>query len=213
MLIFVGFYFFLACCVVYLPGYTTIVNIYGSPTTLAMVAVNTTLALAAGLVGAYVSSKADPFFTISGGLTGIIAVAAGMDLYHPALVILIAFACAWIMPKVARFIEHRGVDDVVGAVSVHGITGIISGILPGIFAAGYIAQDGQAPINLLGQIGGVAICAIILGFIPGYVTSWILNKFNLLPVSPEAELQGLDLSEPGATAYPETVAFGASAAE
>ena len=134
MLIFVGFYFFLACCLVYLPGYTSIVNIYGAPSTLAMLAVNTTLALSAGLIGAYVSSKADPFFTISGGLTGIIAVASGMDLYHPALIIIIAFAAAWIMPKVALFIERRGVDDAVGAVSVHGVTGIISGILPGIFA-------------------------------------------------------------------------------
>ncbi len=138
-------------------------------------------------MGAYVSSKADPFFTISGGLTGIISVAAGMDLYHPALVIVIAFACAWIMPKVAAFIEKMGVDDVVGAVSVHGVTGIISGILPGIFAAGYIAQKGQAPINLLGQIGGVAISAILLGFIPGYLASLALKKFNLLRVPPEVE--------------------------
>jgi ammonia channel protein AmtB len=208
MLIFVGFYFFLACCLVYLPDYTGIVNIYGSPATLAMLAVNTTLALAAGLMGAYVSSKADPFFTISGGLTGIISVAAGMDLYHPALVIVIAFAAAWIMPKVATFIERRGVDDVVGAVSVHGVTGIISGILPGIFAAGYVAQAGQAPINLAGQIGGVAICAIGLGFIPGWISSWLLKKFNLLRVSPAVEEAGLDLAEMGVRAYPETATLG-----
>ena len=110
MLIYVGFFFFLACCLVYLPGYSGIVNIYGAPYTLASLAVNTTLALAAGFAGAYVSSKADPFFTTSGGLTGIIAVAAGMDLYHPALCIVIAFIAAWIMPKVALFIEtprHR----------------------------------------------------------------------------------------------------------
>ena len=203
MLIFVGFYFFLACCVVYLPDYNGIVNIYGSPTTLAMLAVNTTLALAAGLIGAYVSSRADPFFTISGGLTGIIAVAAGMDLYHPGLIIVIAFACAWIMPKVAIFIERKGIDDAVGAFAVHGMTGTISGILPGIFAAGYIAQDGQAPINLGGQIGGVLICALLLGFIPGYAVSWLLKKAKLLRVPEEVEVQGLDITELGVHAYPE----------
>ena len=203
MLIFVGFYFFLACCVVFLPDYTSIANIYGSPTTLAMLAVNTTLALAAGLMGAYTSSKGDPFFTISGGLTGIIAVAAGMDVYHPALVIVIAFALAWLMPKTAAFVERRGIDDSVGAFAVHGVTGTISGILPGIFAAGYIAQPGQAPINIFGQIGGVAICAIGLGFIPGYVASWILNKLGLLRVPPEVEVTGLDLRELGVEAYPE----------
>lgn len=203
MLIFVGFYFFLACCVVFLPDYTGIVNIYGSPTTLAMIAVNTTLALAAGLIGAYISSKADPFFTISGGLTGIIGVAAGMDVYHPGLVIVIAFVCAWIMPKVAIFIERKGVDDAVGAFAVHGMTGTISGILPGIFAAGYIAQDGQPAINLGGQIGGVLISALVLGFIPGYGVSWLLKKANLLRVPEEVEVEGLDITELGVHAYPE----------
>jgi ammonium transporter, Amt family len=203
MLIYVGFFFFLACCLVYLPGYMGIVNIYGAPYTLASLAVNTTLALAAGFMGAYVSSKADPFFTTSGGLTGIIAVAAGMDLYHPALCIIIAFCAAWIMPKVALFIERRGIDDVVGAVAVHGVTGTISGILPGIFAAGYVAQAGQAPINLAGQIGGTAITAIFLGFLPGYGVSWLLNKFGLLRVPPEIEEKGLDLTDLGVVAYPE----------
>lgn len=203
MLIYVGFFFFLACCVVFLPDYTGIVNIYGAPYTLASLAVNTTLALAAGFMGAYVSSKADPFFTASGGLTGIIAVAAGMDLYHPALVIVIAFVAAWIMPKVALFIERCGIDDVVGAVSVHGITGTISGILPGIFAAGYIAQPGEAPISLAGQIGGVLIVAIFLGFIPGYVSSWILKKLNMLRVEDDIEEIGLDITDLGVVAYPE----------
>ena len=203
MLIFVGFYFFLACCEVYLPGYMGTVNIYGSPTTLAMLAVNTTLALAAGLIGAYVSSKGDPFFTISGGLTGIIAVAAGMDLYHPSLVIVIAFACAWIMPKTAMLLERRGIDDAVGAFAVHGVTGTISGILPGIFIAGYVAQPGQGAINLLGQFGGVAICALLLGFAPGYLISWVLKKFGLLRVAAEVEIEGLDLHQLGVTAYPE----------
>ena len=207
MLIFVGFYFFLACCVVYLPDYTSIVNIFGSPTTLSMIAVNTTLALCAGLIGAYTSSKADPFFTISGGLTGIIMVAAGMDVYHPSLVIVLAFAGAWIMPKVARFVETRGIDDAVGAFAVHGVTGTISGILPGIFAAGYIAQDGQAPINLAGQIGGTAITAIILGFIPGYLISLLLKKLNMLRVEDEVEVRGLDVTELGVDAYPERSAF------
>lgn len=206
MLIFVGFYFFLACCVVFLPGYSGIVNIYGSPTTLAMLAVNTTLALAAGLIGAYTSAKGDPFFTISGGLTGIIAVAAGMDVYHPSLVIVIAFACAWIMPKTAMFLERRGIDDAVGAFAVHGMTGTISGLLPGIFASGYIAQEGQAPVNFMGQLGGVAICALLLGFLPGYLISMLLRKFKLLRVSELVEVEGLDLHQLGVTAYPEQVA-------
>lgn len=207
MLIFVGFYFFLACCVIYIPDYSGITNIYGSPVTLSMLAVNTTLALCGGLVGAYISSKADPFFTISGGLTGIISVASGMDLYHPALVIVIAYGAAWIMPKVALFIEKLGIDDAVGAVSVHGVTGVISGILPGILAAGYVAQDGQAPINLLGQVSGTLIVALGLGFLPGYIITWVMNKLGILRVTAEEEEAGLDISDLGVRAYPEQVAL------
>jgi ammonium transporter, Amt family len=59
--------------------------------TLASIGVNTTLALSAGLVGAYMGSKADPFYTISGGLAGIISAAAAMDIYSPAIVIILAF--------------------------------------------------------------------------------------------------------------------------
>jgi ammonium transporter, Amt family len=107
------------------------------------------------------------------------------------------------MPKVALFIERRGIDDVVGAVAVHGVTGTISGILPGIFAAGYVAGVGQAPISLAGQVGGVAITAIFLGFLPGYGASWLLKKFDLLRVDDIREEKGLDVTDLGVVAYPE----------
>ncbi|XSG83008.1 MAG: ammonium transporter [Methyloligella sp. ZOD6] len=202
-LIFIGFFFFLADCVIFLPDYTGLTTIYGGPVTLATLAMNVTLALSAGLIGGYVSSKADPFLTISGGLTGIITVAGGIDLYHPALVIVLAFAGAWLMPKCVMWIEKMGIDDVVGAVSVHGITGMIGGILPGIFAAGYIQQTGQAPINFFGQLGGTFIGAILLGFVPGYLVSLLLKSLGLLRVSTEYEEEGLDLKELGVNAYPE----------
>jgi Amt family ammonium transporter len=91
----------------------------------------------------------------------------------------------------------------VGAFPVHGLTGTISGILPGIFAAGFITQPGHAPINIFGQIGGVVIYGIFLGFIPGRLFSLLLKKFNLLHVSAETEEAGLDLSELGGEACPE----------
>jgi ammonia channel protein AmtB len=89
------------------------------------------------------------------------------------------------------------------------VTGVISGILPGIFAIGYIAQEGQAPINLLGQVSGTLICAIGLGLIPGYIISWLLNVFGLLRVTKEEEEMGLDLADLGVRAYPEQVTLQA----
>jgi ammonium transporter, Amt family len=192
MLIFVGFYAFLAACLIFLPGYTGEFTIYATPMTLASVGVNTTLALAAGLVGAYISSKSDPFFTISGGLAGIISVGAGMDLYHPTVVIILAFIGAFLMPKVIVAIEKMGIDDAVGAVGVHGFCGLFGSVVVGI-----------ASINLLGQVVGALVCIVLLGFLPGYGTSWLLKKFNLLRVPRDEEIAGLDLADLGAEGYPE----------
>lgn len=203
MLIFVGFYAFLAACMIFLPGYAKETTIYGTPMTLASIGVSTTLALAAGLVGAYVSSKGDPFFTISGGLAGIIATGAGMDIYHPAVVIVLAFIAATLMPKVIIAIERLGIDDAVGAVGVHGFCGLFGAIAVGIFAAGFPQGESIPNINLLGQIIGALVCTVLLGFIPGYITSLVLKKLGLLRVSREDELNGLDLAEMSLEGYPE----------
>lgn len=203
MLIFVGFYAFLAACLIFLPGYTKETTIYNTPMSLASIGVNTTLALAAGLIGAYISSKADPFFTISGGLAGIISVGAGMDLYHPALVILIAFIGAFLMPKVALLIEKMGIDDVVGAFGVHGFCGLFGALVVGVFATGYPQGDGVPLTGFVGQLIGALICTVVLGFIPGYGTSWILKKLNLLRVSRKEEIEGLDIADLGVEGYPE----------
>jgi ammonia channel protein AmtB len=203
MLIFVGFYAFLAACLIFLPGYAKETTIYGTPITLASIGVSTTLALAAGLVGAYISSKSDPFFTISGGLAGIITAGGGMDIYHPAMVIVLAFIGAFFMPKVAMLVERVGIDDAVGAVGVHAFCGLLGSTLVGFAAIGFPQGETIPAINPLGQIAGALICTILLGFIPGYVTSFILKKFNLLRVSRDEELQGLDLADLGIEGYPE----------
>jgi ammonia channel protein AmtB len=209
MLIFVGFYAFLAACMIFLPGYSGETTIYGTQMTLASIGVSTTLALAAGLVGAYVSTKGDPFFTISGGLAGIITAGGGMDLYHPSIVIILAFIGAFLAPKVAIAIENAGIDDPVGACGVHAFCGLLGSAVVGVVAAGYPQGEGIASINPIGQIVGTLICTVLLGFIPGYITSWLLKKFNMLRVSPEEEIAGLDLSDLGAEGYPEyaTLAF------
>lgn len=203
MLIFVGFYAFLAACVIFLPGQTSETTIYGTPMTLASIGVSTTLALAAGIIGAYIGSKADPFYTISGGLAGIISVGGGLDLYHPAIVILVAFIAALTMPSVGGFIERIGIDDAVGAVAVHGYCGILGAMTVGVLATGYPQGDGIPTTNFFAQLVGTFICTIVLGFIPGYGCSFILKKLNLLRVPVQEEIEGLDLSDLGLEAYPE----------
>ncbi|EDX86336.1 Ammonium Transporter Family subfamily [Synechococcus sp. PCC 7335] len=203
MLIFVGFYAFLAACVIFVPGQAVEITIYGTPMTLASIGVNTTLALCSGIVGAYISSKADPFYTISGGLAGIISVGAGLDLYSPPIVILIAFIGAYTMPFVGNAVEKAGIDDAVGAFAVHGYCGVIGAMAVGVMATGYPQGEGIPLTGFIGQLVGTLVCTVILGFIPGYGVSFVLKKLGMLRVPREEEIGGLDLSEFGLEGYPE----------
>ncbi|MEM6714648.1 MAG: ammonium transporter [Cyanobacteria bacterium P01_F01_bin.56] len=202
MLIFVGFYAFLAGCVIFLPGATVETTIYGSPMTLASIGVNTTLALCVGIVGAYLGSKGDPFFTISGGLAGIISVGAGLDIYAPPLVLLVAFIGAYTMPFVGKYVEKMGIDDAVGAFAVHGYCGVIGAMAVGVVGTGYSVGTFPAT-NFMAQLIGTFLCTVVLGLIPGYGCSWVLKKLNLLRVPPEEEIEGLDLGDFGLQGYPE----------
>ena len=207
MLIFVGFFGFLMGCVVYTnTGYFTI---FGNPTNLSAIAFSTLMGLAGGIIGAYVSSKGEPFWTISGGLAGVISVAPGMDLYHPALSFVIAAVGGMLIPYIGRLLEKFEIDDVVGAVSVHGGCAFYGLTVSGFVLWGYpnVAIDGfgtPPDINPLGQIGGAVVLAL-LGFVPGYAISLALKKVDMLRIPAEVELAGLDLSEVPATPYPEGI--------
>ena len=207
MLIFVGFFGFLMGCVVYTnTGYF---SIFGNPTTLSAIAFSTLMGLAGGIIGAYMTSKGEPFWTISGGLAGVISVAPGMDLYHPALAFIIAVVGGMLIPQFGRLLEKFEIDDVVGAVSVHGGCALYGLAVSGFVLWGYpntpIDGFGTPPdINPLGQIGGGIVLAL-LGFLPGYLISLGLKRANLLRIPAEVELAGLDLSEVPATPYPEGI--------
>ena len=95
MLIFTGFYGFYAACLVIqstlFPGW---LNIYLSPTTLGAIALVITIGFAGGFTGGWFASKGDPFWTLSGGLAGVITVSAGADIYHPSLAYILSFSGA-----------------------------------------------------------------------------------------------------------------------
>lgn len=204
MLIFTGFYGFYAACLVIqstiFPGW---LNIYLSPTTLGAIAIVITFGFAGGFTGGWFASKGDPFWTLSGGLAGVISVSAGADVYHPSLAyILSAFGGASAV-FVGNWIEKRlRIDDAVGAVAVHGYCGFLGVLLVGIFAGGFPTGVNNIPSSFGGQLMGM-LAFFPLAFIPGFVASWLLKKANLLRVPPEVELEGLDLAEFQQDFFPE----------
>jgi ammonium transporter, Amt family len=204
MLIFTGFYGFYAACLFItsttFPGW---LNIYGSFTTLGAIAWVITIGFAGGFTGGWFASKGDPFWTLSGGLAGVISVSAGADVYHPSLAYLLATSGGMLAVWSGTWIERKlRVDDAVGAVAVHGVCGFYGVFLVGIFAGGYPTGLNNVPSSFGGQLMGM-LAFFPLAFLPGYIVSWILKQFNLLRVPPEVELEGLDMAEFQQDFFPE----------
>ena len=204
MLIFTGFYgFYAACLVITSTAFPGWLNIYLSPTTLGSIAFVITIGFAGGFTGGWFASKGDPFWTLSGGLAGVISVSAGADIYHPSLAYILAASGGMLAVWSGNWIERKlRVDDAVGAVAVHGVCGFYGVFLVGIFAGGFPTGVNNIPTSFGGQLMGM-MAFFPLAFLPGYTASWLLKKANLLRVPPEVELEGLDMAEFQQDFFPE----------
>ncbi|MFC3151381.1 ammonium transporter [Litoribrevibacter euphylliae] len=201
MMIIFGFFGFLGGCIIFNGGETGWTTIYNTPTNLSAFAFNTLMGFAGGVIGCYIATR-DPFWTMSGGLVGIISVAAGLDLYSPSLAFIIAVVMGVAAVQFAKFLEKMGIDDAVGAVAVHGFTGVVAVALVGVFAGGTPNVNGAPDITFVGQATAAVIMGL-LGFIPGYGISFALKKLNMLRVPEACEDIGIDEVEILAKPYPE----------
>ncbi|MDQ3732880.1 MAG: hypothetical protein M3400_02595, partial [Actinomycetota bacterium] len=222
LLIFTGFWGFYAACNIPIldvggesGSFFSATNIYLMPTTLSGITFNFLLSLSGGMMAAFVLSKADPFWTLSGGLAGIIAASAGNDLYHPLQAMLIGAVGASLAYKLHYYVERRfRIDDAVGAVAVHGYAGFFGVVVAGFVLWGYPAAapleegtawfttpDGFPAINPIGNLLGAIIMFGVLGFLPAFAVAKLLNRFGLLRVPRAVELAGLDTHRYG-NAYP-----------
>ena len=201
MMIIFGFFGFLGGCIIFNGGETGWTTIYNNPTNLSAFAFNTLMGFAGGVIGCYLATR-DPFWTMSGGLVGIISVAAGLDMYDPGLAFIIATVMGVVAVQFAKLLEKQGIDDAVGAVAVHGFTGFVAVILVGVFAHGTPNVGDVPAITFMGQTMG-AVVMVVLGFVPGFAISYALKKANMLRVPAEAEDLGIDEVEILSKPYPE----------
>jgi ammonia channel protein AmtB len=200
MFIVVGFFGFFAACLLY-SGTAQWTNIYGGATTLSAFCFNILMGVAGGIIGGYTKTR-DPFWMMSGALCGVISVAAGMDLWDPSLAFVVGFAGGVLGPIAANFLDKMKIDDAVGAVSVHGVCGMWGLLAVGIFMGGYPPHaEGVPAISFGGQFIGMIIMMLI-GFVPGYVLSFLFKMAGVLRFSDAVQKVGLDV-EVDNTAYPE----------
>ena len=158
------------------------------------------MSLSGGMIAGYLVSKGDAFWTLSLGLAGIITASAGNDLYHPIQAMFIGAIGAVLVYKLHFWVEKKfKIDDAVGAVAVHGYAGFIGLVISGFVLWGHPATAGYheeiAIITPWGQLIGAVIMFGLLGFLPAYIVSKILNHFGMLRIPAEIEILGLDIGD------------------
>lgn len=192
----------------------------GTDLRISVVAVNT---MVAGAVGGFTAmvymwvkyGKPDPSMTCNGALAGLVAITAPSAFVNPQYAFLIGAVAGVLVCVSVVVIEQRfKVDDPVGAVSVHGVNGLWGLLSLGLFADGTYGDgyNGVAggirgllygdPGQLYAQLLNMAV-VIAFGFTLSYVFWRVLDKVMGIRVSRDQELDGLDLPEVGAKAYPD----------
>jgi Amt family ammonium transporter len=179
------------------PGSTTA----GSPQ-IAIIAVTTTLAAAAGAVSSMLFSwmrfkKPDVGMTLNGALAGLVAITAGCANVSAASAVVIGLIAGVVVVLSVAFFDRIRVDDPVGAISVHGVCGAFGTLAAAIFNAEGFAWS-QLGIQALG-VG----TAFVWAFGTGLIVFKLIDLVIGMRVSKDEELVGLDYSEHGASAYPD----------
>ena len=187
---------------------------------LAVAATNTMIS---GAVGGLVAmfymwkkyGKPDPSMTANGALAGLVAITAPCAYVNGISALIIGVVAAFLVCNAVPFVENKlKLDDPVGAISVHCVNGLWGMLALGLFADGKYGDGvngvaggvrglfyGDAS-QLIAQLIAVAVL-IVWGFGLSYLFFRILDKVWGLRVSPETELDGLDIPEMGVLAYPD----------
>jgi Amt family ammonium transporter len=188
----------------------------------ATVATNTAIAGAFGAVVCMLwlmytgDRKPDPGMMVNGMLAGLVAITAPCAFTSPAWSMVIGSIAGVLVIYAVRFIEKMGIDDPVGAVAVHGVCGSFGVLCVGIFAngsygAGWNGSNVKAVTGVVagewGQLGAQALALVVLWtviFGLAFAFFKVQNAFMKGGIRPpaEEELEGMDMIEMGAYAYP-----------
>lgn len=175
----------------------------GEANAVALVFVNTNMAAAGGVVAALITvrilwGKADLTMALNGALAGLVAVTAEPLGPTPLSATLIGAAGGILVVFSIITLDRLKLDDPVGAISVHGVVGIL-GLL--------LVPLNNSDASLSGQLLGIGV---ILGwtFVASLIVWALLKGLMGIRVSEQEEYEGVDLSECGIEAYPEFTKAG-----
>jgi Amt family ammonium transporter len=194
-------------------------SLAGTDLRIAVVAVNTMLASATGAVAATCwmwwvrTKKPDPSMMCNGMLAGLVAITAPCAFVSAGGAALIGLIAGVIVIESVFFFDKIGIDDCVGAISVHGVNGAWGCLSIGLLADGTYGEGwngvagkvtglfyGGGFGQLIAEFIGVTTCFVtlsVLSLIVYYLAEALVGN----RVSQEVEIEGLDLPEMGVPGY------------
>ena len=172
-----------------------------NPALVSLVLVTTSLAAAAGGVGAtrttwVMLKKPDVSMALNGILAGLVAITAGADQMSAGDSVIIGLIGGILVVFAVFFFDKLKLDDPVGATSVHLVNGIWGTLAVGLF--GNLKGGAQ----IVSQLKGIVAIGVFT-FIFALVSFLVIKAIMGLRVSAEEEIEGLDIGEHGNEAYPD----------
>ena len=159
---------------------------------------NTNMAAAGGVVAAILTSlvltgKMDVTMAMNGAIAGLVAITAGPSAPSAGAALLIGAAGGVLVYfSILYFDKRLKLDDPVGAISAHGVVGILGVmVVPLTSDASFLWQ----------AIGVISIAGFT--FFASLGTILLINNFMPIRASDEEQDVGLDLSEIVVEAYPD----------
>ncbi len=162
--------------------------------------------------------KPDPSMMCNSMLAGLVAITTPCAFVTPMGAFWIGAIAGVLVVFSVFFWEKLGIDDPVGAISVHGVNGAWGVLSLGLFADG---TYGDGYNGVAGGVGGllygfgakqlaaqgiaVVVCAT-WNIVAGGLIFWVIGKVlgtNRVPAA--VEIAGLDIPEMGAPGYPEFI--------
>jgi ammonium transporter, Amt family len=204
-------------------GFNAGSTLAGTDTRIAVVALNTMLASAAGALSATAFvwrrfGKPDPTWMCNGMLAGLVAITASCAFVSPIMSVFIGTVAGLLVVVAATFIEEKlKIDDPVGAIAVHGVNGAFGALCVGLFSNGtygdgFNGVPGAVRGAFFGDVGqlwasliGISANIIYVGLV-SFAAFKVIDLLVGQRVSPDDELYGLDVPEMGMEGYaPESV--------
>ena len=164
----------------------------------AVVFINTNLAACAGALSSLLLSylmfkKADLTMIVNGVLAGLVVITAEPLTPSPVQASIFGFLGGLLVVISIITIDKLKLDDPVGAISVHGVCGILGLLLVPIT---------NSNSSFIGQIVGTLTIFIWVFLISSLF--WIILKHTIgIRVGKQEEYQGMDIIDCGMEAYPE----------